>query len=122
MGALLNTPHVVQRIRPKSDRNATTNVTDLQYEVPPATMSSLRGFFQVRQGTIAVGSDGSVTSYDALFYTLIPNAIEPNDLLVVTNQGGVTGKYLVKHAAPKASMIGGKMSHVEVYCTKDDRF
>lgn len=117
MSVLVSTPHRVKRIRPSLPKNADTNVTEPSYDVPPATEVTVRGLFQIRQGTLGISST-QVVDYDAVFYTRMKDVFQELDLIVVTNQGGVTGKFKVQHAAPK-TRLGGMFSHTEVYCSKD---
>lgn len=115
MSLLKRTPHSVTLKRPTVSRDADNNVASRDY-ASPAETRVIKGLFQTRGGEVAVGDEGNIVPFDAVFYTLETD-VETNDRIEVA-VSFYTGNFLVVGVEPKGRM-NGEFSHNQVSLQKD---
>jgi len=117
MGTLRHTPHRVSVIKPTVTTDPATGASRYDYASPVSTRD-VDGLLQIRGGSIAVGEEGQIYNYDAMFYTL-DTVIAPNDRVDVALPW-LTDKFVVLATQPKAR-LQGEYDHNEVVLQKDGR-
>ncbi len=111
----IRTPHTVTVRRPKSTKNALTNVTERDYQTPDKSFD-VACMFQTRDGRLQTAPEGYDYSFDAYMHTLCDD-LKPDDM-VIANFPWLKDHFRIVTVSPKIDVVGD-FSHFYVVLTRD---